>query len=505
MVFIEYFLYRKKNIFKCNNKKIILSTDQQQFQIIKNPFNSFYIRTRGKKEIFGINQKNAIIFYNNKIKIDSLKISWNIIKIYDNKYIIQNKYNKKYLEENNGDIQCVNIPNFSLINKNNFSEIDNNFIFDILKLFELGYVQKHLNYINKEPIDAIIKYIDLNDKKLNRIGINQIKKDFDNEELRYSIRSILKNIPWIRKIFILMPNEKVKFLKQIDEIEEKIVYVKDKDLLGFDSANNPAFLFNMYKMEKFGVSKNFIYMDDDYFIGKSLKKSDFFYYNEKKKIVVPYIISNIFYEMNKTFVLKRYNELFQKKDYFQPHSSKAFWLQTYSGEKFFIDHYNCSLIYTEFTHNAISENINELKEIFEESKKYEYFNETMNSKERYILTLTHQHFSNLYLLNIRKKKVHSIRWEYFSIEKINKMKINAPLFVINTGGNHNPLVRNQKLQKKLLEKMFKFRNIYEILNNNNKKNINILLNFFVNICKSFIIITFIKIGSYINYNSIYLY
>ena len=47
------------------------------------------------------------------------------------------------------------------------------------------------------------------------------------------------------------------------------------------------------------------------------------------------------------------------------------------------------IIYTEFTHNTISENINELKEIFEESRKYEYFNQAMQSKERYILTLTH--------------------------------------------------------------------------------------------------------------------
>ena len=30
-------------------------------------------------------------------------------------------------------------------------------------------------------------------------------------------------------------------------------------------------------MKKFGISDNFIIMDDDYFIGNTLKKSDFFY------------------------------------------------------------------------------------------------------------------------------------------------------------------------------------------------------------------------------------
>ena len=167
-----------------------------------------------------------------------------------------------------------------------------------------------------------------------------------------------------------MPNKKVKFLKSIDEIKEKIIYIKDKDILGFESANNPSFLFNLFKMEKFGLSKNFIYMDDDYFIGKPLLKTDFFYFNEKEKKVVPYIISTKFFVMNKTFILNRYNELFKIKEFLQPHSSKAFWLQIYSGEKYFIEHYNFPLIYTEFTHNAIAENIDELKEIYEEAKKY---------------------------------------------------------------------------------------------------------------------------------------
>ena len=60
----------------------------------------------------------------------------------------------------------------------------------------------------------MIKYIDLKDSNLNRSGIIQIEKDFDNEELRYSIRSILSNIPWVRKIFIVMPNERIRYFKE---------------------------------------------------------------------------------------------------------------------------------------------------------------------------------------------------------------------------------------------------------------------------------------------------
>jgi hypothetical protein len=56
-----------------------------------------------------------------------------------------------------------------------------------------------------------------------------------------------------------MPNEKVKFFKPIDEIKEKIVYIKDKDLMGFDCANIYAFIFNFYKLKQFGVTDNFIF------------------------------------------------------------------------------------------------------------------------------------------------------------------------------------------------------------------------------------------------------
>ena len=76
----------------------------------------------------------------------------------------------------------------------------------------------------------------------------------------------------LKIIIILMPNEKVKFLKSYDEIKEKIIYINDRDFLGFDSANIFSFTFNLYKLKNFGVSRNFIYIEDDFFIGKPLIK-----------------------------------------------------------------------------------------------------------------------------------------------------------------------------------------------------------------------------------------
>ena len=416
----------------------MLSNLYSNFRLIRDKSDGFYIESIYNKKRISINDNDRIILYNYKEKKNQQKMIWNLIKL-KNGYLIQNKYSLKYIKEKNLNLVCYDKSENLYDNKKGM--INQNFIFSFIKLYEEGDLNSNIKIINKEPIDLLIKYIDLTDRNLIRIGINQIYKDNDNEELRFSLRSILSYIPWIRKIYILMPNEKVKFLKSIEEINDKIIYIKDKDLLGFESANIFAFTFNMYKLENFGVSNNFIYMEDDFFIGKSLKKNAFFYYDKNDKKIYPFIITKYFKEMNVSEVMKEFNNLYQKKNSFLPHSRWGWWLSIYSTNKYFIEHYNHTLINTLFTHNAIPENIDDLKEVFKEIQNYKYINETLFSKERHILTLNQPHFLNLYQLNIKHKKVHSLSYSYIEMELINKKLLNTSLFVINTGGNHIPLKR----------------------------------------------------------------
>ena len=442
-------VYKIKSILNGNNILIcndILTLSNETSSFFKVGENSYYIKLIKSKKYLFISNNNIII---KKLEKHQEAMIWNLIQTEENQFLIQNKYYKKY----------IGISNFFfLILSNNI--YNKSFYFEFLKLYEEVKVKIDLKIINKEPIDIVIKYIDVMDKNLNKSGIKHIYKDKDNDELKYSVRSILENVPWIRKIFIVMPNEKIRFFKSQEEIKEKIIYVKDKDLLGYDSANNVAFSLNLHKMEKFGVSKNFIYMDDDYFYGKPLKKSDFFYYDNQK--LSPYIIASKFQEINKTYVLEKYHLMFKYKDFIDPHSSKGFALSILCTEKFYIENFNISLIRAEHTHNAIPLNIEDLKEIFELVKKYKYINETLQSKERYILRLSQQHSYNLYQLNIKNKKVHSIPYKYIQIESIKKHKFNTPLFVLNTGGNHIPLKRQYIIEQKIMRKAFTYPHIYEI-------------------------------------------
>ena len=111
-----------------------------------------------------------------------------------------------------------------------------------------------------------------------------------------------------------MPNKKVRFFKPIEKIKDKIVYIQDKDIAGFNTLNPDQLQLNLFKLEKFGVSKNFIYMDDNCLFGGELNKRDFFYYDDENKKVVPYITNNNFQDKNKEEIINKYNELLNKKD-----------------------------------------------------------------------------------------------------------------------------------------------------------------------------------------------
>jgi hypothetical protein len=180
--------------FSAQNGTLIFENEHRQFDIIQNSIKEYNIRSRRFNKYIGINKKKKeeIMLYNKKeAEINSL-ISWDLISIFnDEEYIIKNNYNQKYLKVINQSLRFDEIDKECINNKS----IDKVYIFRILKLYEniRNIKSSDLKIIEKEPIDIFIKYIDLSDKTLKRDGIKQIYKDEDNEELKYSLRSIVQN------------------------------------------------------------------------------------------------------------------------------------------------------------------------------------------------------------------------------------------------------------------------------------------------------------------------
>ena len=462
-------LYENSLYFGVEGQKFILANIKREFDIIKVYQNGYILISRVLNKTLGVdkNNKNNIIFYSKKIfndkSINPELIIWNLFNIKDNEYLIENQFNNKFIKINGSSF----IFDDEFSNNNVSNKIcDNKFVFRFLKLYEENQISE-CEIIENEPVDVFIKYIDLTDKTLKREGIKQIYKDYDNQELRFSLRSIFKYIPWVRKIFIVLPNKKVTFLKPYPEINQRIIYVNDKEFLGFDSANIFAFSFNLYKMEKFGISKNFIYMEDDYFIGQHLDKSDFFYYDKKQKKVLPYLLNTEYWEMNQKKIIGSYEELFTQHKEIKPHSGKGWDFSIMSTNKYFFERYNkTNIINALFTHSAIASNIDDLKEIYYEIQDYKYINETLFSKTRHVLTLNQPHFHNLYLLNIKHRKVHKIPNRYINMEDLSENLTYIPLFVINTCGNDIPSQNDYINARKVMKKRFPIKTEYELNDDN---------------------------------------
>ena len=378
-------------------------------------------------------------------------------------YYIQNKKNKCYWELNHKnnitELKLKKILNKDKLNKNNE--------FVLIEFYKL-VKNKHSNLLEKEPIDVLIKYIDLNDDSLNRTGITTIKKDYEHEEIKYSVRSILKNIPWIRKIFILMPNEKVKYFKPREEIKEKIIYIKDKNLLGFDSGNSCTFQYNLFKMRQYGLSENFILMDDDYFIAKPINKNEMFY--EENGKIYPAIITSDYYEMNRELIISQINDLRKKRQSDDPHSPNGFYISQKISFLFLYDllgndniRKGKKLIEPAFSHNAIPMKISDIEELHKYIYDYyQYGKYILFSKERSVNDLQFQTLYWAYVKNKYNRKVSKITSEFYDLSQSNKVISNTKkLFVINTSSrNYNPIFYRR--QKDILERLFPIKTKYEI-------------------------------------------
>lgn len=107
------------------------------------------------------------------------------------------------------------------------------------------------------------------DKKINTVGRYQ-----DNQELKYSLRSVEKHLPWIRKIFIVTDNQIPTFL---DTSHPKIEIVYHSEIIPKEilpTYNSVIIEYFIYKIPD--LSEHFLYANDDMFINANLSPSFFF-------------------------------------------------------------------------------------------------------------------------------------------------------------------------------------------------------------------------------------
>ena len=101
---------------------------------------------------------------------------------------------------------------------------------------------------------------------------------YNNDELKYSLRSVEKNAPWVNKIFIVTDNQIPEWL---DTENEKIKIVNHCDII----PEQYLPIFNSNAIESripfiSGLSEYFLYANDDTFFWNPVEK-DFFFKDNK--------------------------------------------------------------------------------------------------------------------------------------------------------------------------------------------------------------------------------
>ncbi len=143
------------------------------------------------------------------------------------------------------------------------------------------------NYTPNFDIDLIYLWVDGSDEawmnkknkflsELTGLNIEATSKarTADNQELKYSLRSVEKNAPWIRKIFIVTDEQTPSWLNT-DNPKVKVIDIRQiLPSKALPCYNSVVIEYFFYKIP--GLSEHFIYANDDMFIQKSVTPDFFF-------------------------------------------------------------------------------------------------------------------------------------------------------------------------------------------------------------------------------------
>lgn len=134
-------------------------------------------------------------------------------------------------------------------------------------------------------VDLVYLWVNGNDPKwiakrdaciggVSKAEVNCKGRFSDNDELRYSLRSIEKNAPWIRRIFIVTDNQKPEWL---DTSNPKVRIVDHTEIMPAECLpcfNSRIIEHHLHLIP--GLAEHFLYANDDMYINKPVTPETFF-------------------------------------------------------------------------------------------------------------------------------------------------------------------------------------------------------------------------------------
>lgn len=155
---------------------------------------------------------------------------------------------------------------------------------------------------NTSPVDAVVTWVDGDDpvhrqKRLAYLENVSPGETLDKRaavntrfsatfELEFNLRLLRKNAPWLRTVFLITDDQKPAWLDDVTREALGVKLVDHREVFkGYESALP---VFNSRSIETLlfnidGLSENFIYLNDDFFVIRPSKPSDWF---SEEKVVV---------------------------------------------------------------------------------------------------------------------------------------------------------------------------------------------------------------------------
>lgn len=134
---------------------------------------------------------------------------------------------------------------------------------------KLNNKSRKRKHISEPPFPIDVVYTWKGEDKSNNIRLGY------NHELKYSLRSVDLYAPWVNKIYILMNIKKtpswIKENNKIIIVEHSDTFPSNKYLPNFNSNAIESTIANIKDL-----SEHYIYFNDDFFLGKETKYTDFF-------------------------------------------------------------------------------------------------------------------------------------------------------------------------------------------------------------------------------------
>lgn len=182
-------------------------------------------------------------------------------------------------------------------NEQKISEIDEPILID--SDIQMSLLEASIE-TQSTPVDVVFTWVNDRDDKWRQkyesalsqinspIGLyaNDQARFANHDELYYSVHSVLKFLPWVRKVFIVT-DEQVPEWYQDNERYQKLEFISHHQII--DEQYLPTFNSHVIEANLFKIpdlSENFIYFNDDVFVARPLSREHFFASNDIASIFV---------------------------------------------------------------------------------------------------------------------------------------------------------------------------------------------------------------------------